>query len=76
MDYLGSFYIHGTDRLGSFAYVTSKRAIHVNDGDTVNIFLSQTAISFTGYEGVTDVAIIIAFNGVSTWEACRRSKKK
>ena len=67
MDYLGSLYVHGTDRFGSFAYVTSKRTIHVHDGDTVNIFLSQTAI--TGYEGVTDVAIIIVYNGVSTWEA-------
>jgi hypothetical protein len=35
------YILYGSDRSGSFAYGTGKRLINVNDGDTVNTFLSQ-----------------------------------
>ena len=46
-----------------------KRLINVNDGDTVNIILSETVIAFTNLPGVTDIAVLITFNGDTTWEA-------
>ena len=62
-DYLGNLYLYGSDRSGSFSYGilqgVKKRLINVNDGDTVNIYLSQTVIAFTN----------LPFNGVTTWEA-------
>jgi hypothetical protein len=68
-DMYGNIYLYGSDRLGSFGYGTSKRLININDGDTVNIFLSETVIAFTNLPGVTDIAVLITFNGVTTWEA-------
>ena len=68
-DMYGNIYLYGSDRLGSFGYGTSKRLINVNDGDTVNIILSETVIAFTNLPGVTDLAVLITFNGVTTWEA-------
>ncbi len=38
--------------------------------------MSQTAINFTGFAGVTDIAIIIVYNGVSTWEAYAGDQKR
>ena len=71
----GNIYLSGNDRSGSFAYwilsdiSQKKRLINVNDGDTVNIFLSETIIAFTNLPGVTDISVLITFNGVTTWEA-------
>jgi hypothetical protein len=68
-DYLGNIYLFGDDRSGTFVYGTSKRLIKVNDGDTVNIFLSSTIIAWTNLAGLTDIAVLITFNGVTNWEA-------
>jgi hypothetical protein len=74
-DMYGNIYLSGNDRSGSFAYwilsdiSQKKRLINVNDGDTVNIFLSETIIAFTNLPGMVDIAVLITFNGVTTWEA-------
>jgi hypothetical protein len=67
-DMYGNIYLYDIDRYGSFAYVTSKRLINVNDGDTVNIYLSETVITFTNLPGGTDISVLVTFNGVTTWE--------
>jgi hypothetical protein len=74
-DMYGNIYLSGNDRSGSFAYwilsdiSQKKRLINVNDGDTVNIILSETIIAFTNLPGMVDIAVLITFNGVTTWEA-------
>jgi hypothetical protein len=70
-DSCGNSSLYGSDKSGSFAYGSNKGLIHVNDGDTVNIYLSQTVIAFTNLPGVrdTDIAVLITFNGVTTREA-------
>ena len=76
----GNIYLYGSDRSGSFSYSilqgVKKRLINVNDGDTVNVYLSETVIAFTNLPGVTDITVLITFNGVTTGSICRRSKKK
>jgi hypothetical protein len=68
-DSFANIYLSGADRSGNFAYGTSKRLIKVNDGDTVNIFLSSTIIAWTNLAGLNDIAILITFNGVTNREA-------
>ncbi len=70
-DMYGNIYLYGSDRLGSFAYwilsdISQKKRL-IN-GDTVNIYLSSTVIAFTNLAGVTDIAVLITFNGVTTWD--------
>ena len=68
-DSYGNIYLFGADRSGTFVYGNSKRLINVIDGDTVNIFLSSTIIAWTNLPGLTDIAVLITFNGVTNWEA-------
>jgi len=63
-----------TNVSGNFGYGTSKRLIKVNDGDTVNIFLSSTIIAWTTY--INDIAVLITFNGVTNWEAYAGDKRR
>ena len=56
-DSFANLYLSGSDRSGNFEYGTSKRLIKVNDGDTVNIFLSSTIIAWTNLVGLNDIGL-------------------
>jgi hypothetical protein len=80
-DMYGNIYLSGNDRSGSFAYwilsdISQKKIlINVNDGDTVNIFLSETVIAFTNLPGMVDIAVLITFSGVQMSFGGHHAKK-